>query len=171
MKIGENLIFSFDDLNQNYQNYDYKIVRYNRNWEPSAAFVSEFLEGAQRNRFRNYKSSFNTRVNYMHYEVKFPNADFSFKLSGNYGIQLLKSGSNEVLAEKRFYVVQPLADVGVSIERINNNKAKNQRMAVVVNSPSLDFLSLMTTTYLSCKTTIPKRAKHWAIPLLRNRTN
>ncbi|MGV4441974.1 type IX secretion system plug protein domain-containing protein, partial [Ornithobacterium rhinotracheale] len=60
VKIGENLIFSFDDLNQNYQNYDYKIVRYNRNWEPSTAFVSEFLEGAQRNRFRNYKSSFNT---------------------------------------------------------------------------------------------------------------
>ncbi|MCK0206036.1 type IX secretion system plug protein [Ornithobacterium rhinotracheale] len=159
VKIGENLIFSFDDLNQNYQNYDYKIVRYNRNWEPSAAFVSEFLEGAQRNRFRNYKSSFNTRVNYMHYEVKFPNADFSFKLSGNYGIQLLKSGSNEVLAEKRFYVVQPLADVGVSVERINNNKAKNQRVAVVVNSPSLDFFKSNDYDLFIMQNNNPKASK------------
>lgn len=95
----------------------------------------------------------------MHYEVKFPNADFSFKLSGNYGIQLLKSGSNEVLAEKRFYVVQPLADVGVSIERINNNKAKNQRMAVVVNSPSLDFFKSNDYDLFIMQNNNPKASK------------
>ncbi|MRI64299.1 DUF5103 domain-containing protein [Ornithobacterium rhinotracheale] len=140
IKMGENLIFSFDELNKNYQNYDYKIVRYDRNWQPSSAFVSEFLNGSERNRIQNYKNSFNTRVNYTHYEVKIPNNDFSFTLSGNYGIQVLKSGSDEVLIEKRFYLVQPLADVGVSVERINSDDVNNQRVAVVVNSPSIDFI-------------------------------
>lgn len=164
IKMGEYLVFSFDELNKKYQNYDYRIVRFDRNWQPSSAFTSEFLEGSQRNRIQFHKSSFYTRVNYTHYEVKFPNNDFSLKLSGNYAIQVLKSGSDQVLFEKRFYLVEPLADVGVSTERINSEKINNQRVAVVINSPSIDFIQSNDYEVVIMQNNNPKVSKKLESP-------
>lgn len=140
INLGEKLIFSFDELNKGYQAYDYKIIRYDRNWNPSNIFTSEFLRGSDKNRIRNYKSSFNTRVRYTDYKVEIPNKDFNFLLSGNYAIQVLKPYSNTPIIEKRFFVVQPLSDIGVSVERINNNHGKNQRVSVIASSEKVDFL-------------------------------
>ena len=136
INLGEKLIFSFDELNKGYQSYNYKIIRYDRNWNPSNIFTSEFLKGSDTNRIRNYKSSFNTRVRYTNYNVEIPNKDFDFILSGNYAIQVLKPYSNTPLVEKRFYVVNQNADIGVSVERVNND----QRISVVASSERVDFL-------------------------------
>ena len=137
INLGEKLIFSFDELNKGYQSYNYKIIRYDRNWEPSNIFTSEFLKGSDTNRIRNYKSSFNTRVKYTNYNVEIPNKDFDFILSGNYAVQVLKPYSNTPIIEKRFYVINQNKDIGVSVERVNND----QRISVVASSERVDFLN------------------------------
>lgn len=136
---SEYLIFSFDDLDAGYKRFTYKIVRYNKNWEPSDIYPSEFLNGYDKNYIKNYKNSFNTRVNYTHYELKIPNNDFSFKLSGNYGIQILKPYSNEILLEKRFSVYDNTALIGVKVTRANATKELNQQIDVQVHSDEFDL--------------------------------
>lgn len=132
--MDEYLIFSFDDLEANYKRFEYQIVRYDRFWNKSDIFQSEYLNGYQKNYIRDYTNSFNTRVPYVHYEVKIPNRDFSFKLSGNYAIQLLAPNSSKVILEKRFSVFENLVGVGVKVDRINNLQEKNQQISVQVAS-------------------------------------
>lgn len=136
---NEYLIFSFDDLDGQFKRYEYKIVRYNRLWEKSDAFTSEFLDGYDKNYIQEYQNSFNTRVNYTHYKVKIPNRDFKFKLSGNYGIQLISPENGAVLLEKRFSVYDKITQIGVKVDRINHLKDKNQRISVQVASPQFDL--------------------------------
>ncbi|MDO5655345.1 MAG: DUF5103 domain-containing protein [Flavobacteriaceae bacterium] len=128
------LIFSFDDMEGGSKRFDYKIVRYDRFWQPSSLFLSEYISGYETNYIRDYRSSFNTRVNYTHYEVQIPNRDFSFKLSGNYGIQLLHPQNKSVILEKRFAVYENATAVGVHVERINGFNNENQRISVQVAS-------------------------------------
>ena len=132
----EYLVFSFDDLDSGYKRYEYKIVRYDRFWQPSTVFISEYLSGYETNYIRDYRNSFNTRVNYTHYEVQIPNRDFSFKLSGNYAIQLLDPVNRSVILEKRFGVFENRTAVGVNVERINGFEDKNQRVSVQIASPN-----------------------------------
>ncbi|MGI9525708.1 MAG: type IX secretion system plug protein domain-containing protein [Weeksellaceae bacterium] len=136
---SEYLIFSFDDLEAGYKRYQYKIVRYDRNWERSDIFTSEYLDGYDKNYIREYTNSFNTRVNYTHYQVSIPNNDFSFKLSGNYGVQLLAPNSNQILLEKRFSVYEDITQLGVSVNRMNSADNLNQLVAVQINSPDFDL--------------------------------
>ncbi|MXV37712.1 DUF5103 domain-containing protein [Flavobacteriaceae bacterium Ap0902] len=136
---GEYLIFSFDDMETGYKRYPYKIVRYNRNWQPSDIFTSEFLDGYDKSYIREYKNSFNTRVSYTHYTLTIPNRDFNFKLSGNYGIQLLKPNTNQVILEKRFSVYEDLTQLGVKIDRINGSSSLNQQVTVYVNAPNFSL--------------------------------
>lgn len=136
ISMDEYLVFSFDDMDAGYKRYEYKIVRYDRFWQPSNIFLSEYLNGYQSNYIRDYRNSFNTRVNYTHYEVTVPNRDFSFKLSGNYGVQLLHPDNQSVLVEKRFSVFEDLTAVGVHVERINGFEDKNQRVSVQIASPN-----------------------------------
>lgn len=132
--MNEYLIFSFDDLDANYKRYEYQIVRYDRNWQKSDVFQSEYLDGYQKNYIRDYTNSFNTRVHYVHYQVQIPNRDFSFKLSGNYAIQLLDPNSSGILLEKRFSVFEPITTVGIKVDRINNLQDRNQQVSVQVAS-------------------------------------
>lgn len=132
--MNEYLIFSFDDLDANYKRYEYQIKRYDRNWQESDIFQSEFLDGYQKNYIRDYTNSFNTRVNYVHYQVRIPNRDFNFKLSGNYAIQLLEPNTSRVLLEKRFSVFEELTTLGIKVDRINNYQNGNQQVSVEVAS-------------------------------------
>lgn len=134
MAIDEYLVFSFDDMQAGFKRYEYKIVRYDRFWQPSTVFLSEYLNGYEQNYIRDYRNSFNTRVNYTHYEVQIPNRDFSFKLSGNYGIQLLHPENNSILLEKRFSVYEDMTIVGVNVDRINGFDDLNQRISVQIAS-------------------------------------
>ena len=134
ISMDEYLIFSFDDLDARYKRYEYQIIRYDRFWNISDVFQSEYLNGYQKNYIRDYKNSFNTRVPYVHYEVQIPNRDFSFKLSGNYAIQIMDPNSSQILFEKRFAVYDNFTSVGIKVDRINNLKDLNQQVSVQVAS-------------------------------------
>lgn len=139
IRMDESLIFSFDDLYSSYKNYQYKIVRYNMDWEPSNAFEMDYLRGFSRNTFTQYSNSFNTLVGYTHYQTTIPNNNTQIILSGNYGIQLIAPNSEEVIAEKRFCVAEDIATVGLNITKIPDDLKKNQRISALVYSQNIDF--------------------------------
>lgn len=140
ISLGETLILSFDDLNNNYIPYEYSIIYYDRNWNRSSAFTSEFLKGQSRNRIKNYTPSFNTRMKYTHYEVALPNDEFSFLLSGNYAIQVLEPKTKKKVLEKRFYIIEPRVNMAVSIQNLESKPKKNQRVSVRINTQNINFL-------------------------------
>ncbi|WP_421918250.1 type IX secretion system plug protein domain-containing protein [Marinifilum sp.] len=104
---GDNqLLFSFDEIKENIQDYSYRILHCDKNWYNSGLSEFDFLEGFSENQITEYEHSFNTNVNYIHYSVKIPNDDISLKLSGNYVIEVYEDFDPEkVVIRQRFMIL------------------------------------------------------------------
>ncbi len=116
IRLGEAFSLSFDDLDGDQKFYSYKIEHCDYNWKSSGLSVSEFLNGFQTDRIRNYEDSFNTFQNYTHYRISLPNSNMKIKITGNYIISVLDE-SGDVLFTRRVIIYQPKAHVEVSVHR------------------------------------------------------
>ncbi len=132
---GEYFVLSFDDLNSTYQRYFYYIKHYDRNWESSDLFESEYTNGYFTDDIQNYKPSFNALQTYVHYELTFPNARMQPKLSGNYALYVYSQDKKKPLFSVRFSVFENQVLLGVreTVFTKSNDKA-NQRLEVVAQS-------------------------------------
>ncbi|MBN2611677.1 MAG: DUF5103 domain-containing protein [Bacteroidales bacterium] len=117
----ETLQLSFDELGDIPQTYQYTIIHCNSGWEPSGLLDHEYIQGFSTGQLKDYKYSFNTTREYIHYMLDFPNEDMAPKLSGNYILRIFKDfdQENKVL-ERRFYVVEPAVEVSASAKRPSN---------------------------------------------------
>ncbi len=116
LRLGTNdiLVLEFDDLNMNnsVSDYQYTFIHCNKNWEPSELTFDQYIDGFEENYVDNYKFSFNTLTNYVHYSVQFPNDNIKFLKSGNYIILIYKDGdTSQKILQMRFIVVEPLVEV------------------------------------------------------------
>jgi hypothetical protein len=119
IRLGDSFSLSFDDLDGDQKFYSYKIEHCNYNWESSGLSVSEYLNGFQTDRIRNYEDSFNTFQNYTHYKITIPNENMRIKKSGNYIISIIDDNRN-ILFTRRLIVYQPRVNVEVSVHRSRN---------------------------------------------------
>jgi len=114
MRLNSNdiMILKFDELTDEIQNYEYNIVACNSDWTESMMFTSEYIDGFQTNAVYDFRISAtfnNTR--YIHYWVTFPNNQFTFKKSGNYVVNVFKSGyPDSIILTKRFLVYEQLVE-------------------------------------------------------------
>ena len=115
-QLGEKIFFSFDDLRGEMANYAYRIEHCDYNWKTSNLSTSEFLDGFQEDRFRNYENAFNTFQNYTHYSLVIPNRNMRIKLTGNYLISVIDDDGNTVFS-KRFIVYKPMVTVETTVHR------------------------------------------------------
>jgi len=117
LKLGAYLDLEFDALNGDEEDYYYTIEHYNFDWTPSVLVKSEYLEGIDNQRIRNYENSFNTYQIYSHYKLTIPNEQTKrLKISGNYLISIFNS-DNELVFTRKFMVYEDLAGVGVVLKR------------------------------------------------------
>ena len=140
-KLGEAITLEFDVLNGNEDDFYYEIKHYNKDWTPSTLITSEYLEGFNEQRIREYQNSFNTYQIYSHYTLTIPNEQTrGLKKSGNYIITIYNE-YDEVEFTRKFIVYEELVNVGVDIKRSRDVSAikEKQTVDIVVNSNNFTF--------------------------------
>lgn len=141
LKLGEYLILEFDVLNGDEDDYYYKIEHFNFDWTPSVLLKSEYMDGFDNQRIRNYENSLNTYQIYSHYKLTIPNAQTKrLKLSGNYLISVFND-DDELVFSRKFMIYEDKANVGVSIKRSRDIQyiEEKQRVDIVISSNNMQF--------------------------------
>jgi hypothetical protein len=115
---GEKLILHFDLLGDNIDNYYYTFIHCDKDWKKSDIFPTDYMEGFAENPIEDYKPSFNTTVNYIHYKLIFPNDRVQLKLSGNYILLVypMNEPDNPVLSQ-RFIITEDVAGINIAAHR------------------------------------------------------
>ncbi|MBP0905490.1 DUF5103 domain-containing protein [Mariniflexile gromovii] len=138
LKLGEYVVLEFDALNGNEDDYYYKIDHYNYDWTPSILMKSEFMDGFDNQRIRNYENSFNTYQIYSHYQLTIPNEQTKrLKVSGNYLLRVFNN-NDELVFSRKFMIYEDQAAVGVSIKRARDIQfiEKKQRVEILITPNS-----------------------------------
>ncbi|MBQ2208670.1 MAG: DUF5103 domain-containing protein [Prevotella sp.] len=128
---SDQLRIGFDELSHNYHRFVYRLEHCEWDWTPSEGlFESDWLEGFNNNPIDDYRNSLNTTVLYTHYELTIPNDKCRLKMSGNYRLTVYdEDNADEAVLEVQFYVVEPLASVGLEVTTntdIDHNKSHQQ---------------------------------------------
>ena len=136
--LGTILELSFDDLDADSKDYQYKIEHKTHNWEDSRLLASQYINGFDQNTIINVTNSFNTLQNYTHYTVKIPNVNTVITKSGNYLLSVLNS-YDEVVFKRRFVLYENEATIGVSVDRSRNIETVNTQQTIQfsVNHPKI----------------------------------
>lgn len=140
-KLGEAITLEFDVLNGYEDDFYYEIKHYNKDWTPSVLIESEYLEGFNEQRIRDYQNSFNTYQIFSHYTLTIPNEQTrGLKKSGNYIITIYNE-YDEIEFTRKFMVYEDVVSIGVDIKRsrdVSEIKEK-QTVDIVVNANNFQF--------------------------------
>ncbi|WP_298767107.1 DUF5103 domain-containing protein [uncultured Polaribacter sp.] len=136
--LGTVLELSFDDLDADSKDYQYKIEHMTHDWKKSRLLASQFVNGFDQNTIIEVTNSFNTFQNYTHYSVKIPNVNTVITKSGNYLLSVLDA-YDEVIFTRRFVLYEDLATLGVSVARSRNTKTLNTQQTIQfsINHPNI----------------------------------
>ena len=69
---NDKLVLNFDLLGDQPESYNYTFVHCDKDWNKSDIFPNDYLNGYAENPVEDYANSFNTTVNYIHYNLSFP---------------------------------------------------------------------------------------------------
>jgi hypothetical protein len=112
---NEKLKLSFDDFDTNLKTYYYTFIHCNVNWTPSDLSPNQYLDNYTEDDIKEYKYSFNTDKNFVHYNLVFPNENINIKLSGNYIIKVYDIDyPDKPVITKRFLVYENNVDINIT---------------------------------------------------------
>ncbi|AZJ34753.1 DUF5103 domain-containing protein [Tenacibaculum singaporense] len=139
-RLGDVLKLSFDDLDADSKQYQYKIEHMTHDWKPSSMTSNQYIEGFEQNEIINFNNSFNTLQPYTHYSVEIPNQNTIITKSGNYLISVIDE-NYEVVFTRRCVFYEDITTVGVAAFRSRNAATTNQQQTVQfsVNHPGLQI--------------------------------
>ncbi|HOO98809.1 MAG TPA: DUF5103 domain-containing protein [Bacteroidales bacterium] len=122
---GEKLVFMFDLLGNTSESYYYTFIHCDKDWNRSDIFPNDFMEGFPDNPIEDMNPSFNTTVNYFHYNLTFPNERSGLKISGNYILFVYQADNPEKpVITYRFIVKEDAAKVNIRVKRPMISPAK-----------------------------------------------
>ena len=99
---------SFDEMSHNSHSYAYKVFHCNADWTLSGLNSNEYLGGYTTANITDFARSVNATYQYTHYTFQLPNSDMSFKVSGNYVVQIYEDNQTEnPIAQACFSLVEP----------------------------------------------------------------
>ena len=107
----------------------YTFVHCDNLWQPSDLQKNEYISGFFQDEITDFSFSLNTFVNYVHYDLVFPNDNMMPKLSGNYLLVVTGEKPDDVYFTRRFYVVDNVARIAATIPRYpyDLNLGKNKQ--------------------------------------------
>lgn len=115
---NDTLIFSFDEITSDLGDYYYTFIHCNADWTKSDLLETEYLDGYFQDFINNFKYSFNTLENYIHYEVRFPNKNIRPTKSGNYIFKVYNNNDpDDVVLTKRFIVFENIIGTESTVKR------------------------------------------------------
>jgi len=137
---ADKLIFSFDDLNGDYEKYEYTIVHCDADWNDSDLMPNEYLESFHSDYVDDFQFAVNTMQDYTHYKHYIPNDMVRYRLSGNYVLKVYTSGDPEnVIFTRRFYVMDPKVNLHARIKAPSRVEERNTRQEVVFSIGTAGF--------------------------------
>jgi len=140
-KLGEAITLEFDVLNGYEDDFYYEIKHYNKDWTPSVLIESEYIEGFNEQRIRDYQNSFNTYQIFSHYTLTIPNEQTrGLKKSGNYIITIYNE-YDEIEFTRKFMIYEDVVSIGVDIKRSRDVSEihEKQTVDIVVNANNFQF--------------------------------
>lgn len=100
------LLLEFDDIDGDVKDYTYSFVHCNKDWQPSELNYNEYANGFDEEEIRDFETSGYTQQDYTHYELMFPNEEFSFRVSGNFLLIIYEDEAEKIpVITKRLMVV------------------------------------------------------------------
>jgi len=129
VSLGNVLELSFDDLDADNKEYQYKIEHMTQDWKQSDLLSNQYINGFNSNYINDVTNSFNTLQNYTHYKVTIPNENTIITKSGNYLISVFND-DDEIIFTRRCVFYEKSTTVGVSVVRGRNLKDINQQQTV-----------------------------------------
>lgn len=124
------LVLAFDEFATDFTDYFYTLIHCNANWQPSGLTEPEFMEGFYPDLIRNYQHSFNTIVDYNHYELEIPNETLSLIKSGNYVLYVYEVDENDPVITKRFVVNENRIGVTPFVKRSSVVEHRNYKQEI-----------------------------------------
>jgi hypothetical protein len=139
---SERMVLQFDLFGDEPETYYYSFIHCDKDWKRSDIYPTDYLIGLPENQIEEYKPSFNTKVNYYHYKVTFPNERVRIKLSGNYILTVYPAGYPEKpVLTKKFMVTEDAAKILASAQRPQMTEFYNtgQQVDFTVNHTGLSI--------------------------------
>ncbi len=145
------LQLQFDDLEPVQRQLYYSLEHCNADWTPSNVMKSRSIQGLQQDLIQDFRYSFNTRQQYIHYNLVFPNDNMKILLSGNYLLKVYEDGDPEnLLLTKRFMVYTTTAKVAARIKRptMMSLRDTHQEIDAVVDISSIHITNASSSVKL-----------------------
>jgi len=117
---GKSLQISFDYLDGQTIDFRYEVYHCDSHWKKTDLVVSEYVDRLGEHYFDNINNSVNTKIQYIHYNTSFPHENLSFKLSGNYILQVYNEETETLAFQLRFMVVEQLIEVNATVKQATN---------------------------------------------------
>ena len=136
--LGSILELSFDDLDADNKEYQYRIEHMTHDWKPSNLISNQYINGFDNDYINNITNSFNTLQDYTHYSIKIPNQNTIITKSGNYLISVINN-DDEIIFTRRCVFYENLTTVGVAVYRSRNVKTTDTQQTIqfLINYPNI----------------------------------
>ncbi len=148
----EQITLKFDKLSIEEPRLRYRIIHCNADWTASDISEIEYLNGFNDQLIEDYRFSENTTVNYIHYQLNFPNSATQLKLPGNYAV-IVSDDSNpdNILLTACFSVLDPKLRISAAISGntdIDINR-EHQQLAFEINHTALPLRDPMNELFVT----------------------
>lgn len=128
---NDQLVFNFDDLNDERKNYYYTIYHCDRDWRISKLPQQDYLDSFVDFPITDSEYSINTNVRYVNYLLKLPNDDVPIVYSGNYALVIFdKDDPDQPVITWQFYVVEAQVNIDARIRRATYDPTNGENQEI-----------------------------------------
>lgn len=144
------LTLGFDDLSDTPENYSYTFIHCDATWKPDDLLPEDYLDGYTENDIRDYESSINTTVPFVHYKLIIPNEDVRFRVTGNYILEVYKDNDADRPAfTARFMIHSANVHItGKVVRTTGPDRPRNQQLTFAVDYGGLPVRSPADELYV-----------------------